>query len=218
MQERIAEYVAMLKAKSIKSIPDYETPARECASYFDGRGIDMPNANDWEAFKEYFTEKFKQERGRDISPTTLQQNYVARGKAFYRWCASHDGIEQTAPLFAEDKTEAINPREPEAEKPLLTEGSRPPARDEEAVNMCERKEAETIEEQRQPDTSGSETAEKAVRTSLLIDAKTYKLLALLAALENKTMTEILTAGAHLYIKEHSHEAEKLQEAINARSR
>ncbi len=217
MQERIAEYVAMLKAKGIKSIPDYETPARECASYFDGRGIDMPNANDWEAFKEYFTEKFKQERGRDISPTTLQQNYVARGKAFYRWCASQDGSQQTAPLFAEDKTE------PEAEKPRPTEATAPAPYDE-AMSSADSQEAvsskaegETIEEKKQSDTSGSET-EKAVRTSLLIDARTYKMLALLAALENKTMTEILTAGAHLYIKEHSHEAEKLQEAINARSR
>lgn len=202
MQERIAEYVAMLKAKSIKSIPDYETPARECSAYFDGRGIDMPNANDWEAFKEYYREKYRREKGKDISPLTLQQNYVARGKAFYKWCTSQDGRQQTALLFEEDKTEA----------------SRPPARDEEAVNTCERKEAETIEEQRQPDTSGSETAEKAVRTSLLIDAKTYRLLAMLAALEDKTMTEILTAGAHLYIKEHSHEAAKLQEAIDARSK
>ena len=199
MRERIAEYVATLK---VKSIPDYETPARECSAYFDGRGIDMPNANDWEAFKEYYREKYRREKGKDISPLTLQQNYVARGKAFYRWCASQDGSQQTAPLFEEGKTEAI----------------RPPAPDEDAVNTCERKEAETIEEQRQPDTSGSETAEKAVRTSLLIDAKTYKLLALFAALEDKTMTEILIAGARLYIAEHSQEAEILQGVIDARSK
>ena len=215
MQERIAEYVATLK---VKSIPDYETPARECSAYFDGRGIDMPNANDWEAFKEYYRKKYRREKGKDISPLTLQQNYVARGKAFYKWCASQDNPEQTATLFEEGKTEASPPPEPEAEKPRPTEASRPPAPDEEAVNTCERKEAETIEEQRQPDTSGSETAEKAVRTSLLIDAKTYKLLALFAALEDKTMTEILIAGARLYIAEHSQEAEILQGVIDARSK
>ncbi len=91
---------------------------------------------------------------------------------------------------------------------LISLADRPPAPAEEA---------ETIEAKKQYDTSGSET-EKAVRTSLLIDAKTYKMLALLAALENKTMTEILTAGAHLYIEKHSQEAAKLQEAINARSK
>lgn len=217
MQERIAEYVAMLKAKGIKSIPDYETPARECASYFDGRGIDMPNANDWEAFKEYFTEKFKQERGRDISPTTLQQNYVARGKAFYRWCASQDGSQETAPLFAEDKTEAINPREPEAEKPLLTEGSRPPAPDEEAsaitenaANNPERKEAEPKE---------TDKPAENVRVNFLLSKEHHEALMSLALLEQKTLTDILTKAVKAHIEANSERVKIMREAIKtARSR
>ena len=195
-QERIAEYVAMLKAKGIKSIPDYETPARECASYFDGRGIDMPNANDWEAFKEYFTEKFKQERGRDISPTTLQQNYVARGKAFYRWCASQDGSQQTAPLFAEDKTE------PEAEKPRPTEAIRPPAPDEEAVNIPDRKEAEPNE---------TDKPAENVRVNFLLSKGNHEALLSLVYLKGQTLTAILTEAIEAYIQGYSEEIAKLEE-------
>lgn len=57
-----------------------------------------------------------------------------------------------------------------------------------------------------------------MRVNFLLDAKTYKLLALFAALEDKTMTEILIAGARLYIAEHKKEAELLQGVIEARSR
>ena len=84
MQERINDYVKSLKVKDTKG---YETPARICAEYFDGLGIDAPNADDWQAFKEYFMEKYEREKGKEISNTTLEQNYVSRGKAFYRWCA-----------------------------------------------------------------------------------------------------------------------------------
>lgn len=182
MQERIAEYVATLK---VKSIPDYETPARECSAYFDGRGIDMPNDSDWEAFKEYFKEKYKREKGKDISPLTLQQNYVARGKAFYRWCnGQQDDKEQTASLF-EDKTEAI----------------RPPAPAEEA---------EPIEAKRQYDTSGSETAEKLVRVNFLMKKSRYEIIAVLSVFTGKNVTDILTEAVDLYIREHATEADMIQ--------
>ena len=204
MQERIAEYVAMLKAKGIKGISGYELAARESATYFDGRGIDKPTADDWQEFAVYISAKIEREKGKRPSDDTVRVNYVTRGIAFYRWCnGQQDGNEQTASLFEEDKTEAITPSA------------------EDCANIPERKEAEPIaepiEEKRQSDKSGSE-AEKAVRTSLLIDAKTYKLLALFAALEDKTMTEILIAGARLYISEHSQEAELLQGVIDARSK
>lgn len=182
MQERIAEYVATLK---VKSIPDYETPARECSAYFDGRGIDMPNDSDWEAFKEYFKEKYKREKGKDISPLTLQQNYVARGKAFYRWCnGQQDDKEQTASLF-EDKTEAI----------------RQPAPAEEA---------EPIEAKRQYDTSGSETAEKLVRVNFLMKKSRYEIIAVLSVFTGKNVTDILTEAVDLYIREHATEADMIQ--------
>lgn len=211
MHERIAEYESMLTAKGLKGISGYVLAASESATYFDGRGIDMPNADDWNLFAVYIAQKIEQEKGKRPSEDTVRVNYVTRGKAFYRWCnGQQDGNEQTASLFDEDKTEAINTRKPEA-----VNMARPIEADNPASNAANI--TEPIEGKRQSDTLGSET-EKAVRTSLLIDAKTYKMLALLAALENKTMTEILTAGAHLYIEKHSQEAAKLQEAINARSK
>lgn len=216
MHERIAEYESMLTAKGLKGISGYVLAARESATYFDGRGIDMPNADDWNLFAVYIAQKIEQEKGKRPSEDTVRVNYVTRGKAFYRWCnGQQDGNEQTASLFDEDKTEAINTREPEAVNMAEREEARPIEADNPASNAANI--TEPIEEKGQSKTLRSET-EKAVRTSLLIDAKTYKMLALLAALENKTMTEILTAGAHLYIEKHSQEAAKLQEAINARSK
>ena len=51
------------------------------------------------------------------------------------------------------------------------------------------------------------------RISFLLDTEIYRVLAVLSALEDKTMTEILTAGAQLYIQEHSREAEIARGAI-----
>lgn len=216
MQERIAEYVATLK---VKSIPDYETPARECSAYFDGRGIDMPNANDWEAFKEYYREKYRREKGKDISPLTLQQNYVARGKAFYKWCASQDNPEQTATLFEEGKTEASPPPEPEAEKPRPTEASRPPAPDEEAVNTCERKEAETHSGDIAEETDRPSPQNKPVRVNFLLDPEYHEALMLLALLEQKTLTDILTEAVKAHIEGNLERVKIMRTAIKtARSK
>ena len=197
MQERIAEYVAKLKAKGIKSISDYETPARVCAEYFDGRGIENPTADDWTAFEEYFAEKYKREKGKDISPTTLQQNYVARGKAFYKWCASQDGIQQTASLFEEGKTEASPPPEPEA-----------PA--DEATKIAESEEGRPNE--------GEKRGEN-VRVNFLLSKEHHEALMSLALLEQKTLTDILTAAVKAHIEANSERVKIMREAITkARSK
>lgn len=52
-----------------------------------------------------------------------------------------------------------------------------------------------------------------MRVNFLLDAKTYEMLALLSVLEHKTMTEILTAGADLYIRDHAKQADILRTAI-----
>ena len=111
-QERIAEYVAMLKAKGIKGISGYKLAAEECSAYFDRRGIDAPTDLDWEAFKTDYPEEYQSKKGKELSPITLQQNFVSRGKAFYRWCNG----EQTASLFEEDKPEASAQPKAEAEE------------------------------------------------------------------------------------------------------
>jgi len=87
MQERISEYISTLKVKDTQG---YEMPARVCSEYFDSLGINAPTTEDWQAFKEYFMKKYESEKGKKISQATLEQNYVSRGKAFYRWCASQD--------------------------------------------------------------------------------------------------------------------------------
>ena len=116
---------------------------------------------------------------------TLQQNYVARGKAFYRWCnGQQDDKEQTASLF-EDKTEAIRPRAPAEE-------------------------AEPIEAKRQYDTSGSETAEKLVRVNFLMKKSRYEIIAVLSVFTGKNVTDILTEAVDLYIREHATEADMIQ--------
>lgn len=92
MRERVSEYTAQL---TVKGKSGYELAARVCSSYFDGRGIDYPAASDWDAFKEYYRQEYQREKGKALSETTLQQNFVARGKAFYRWCMEQD----TPPLI-----------------------------------------------------------------------------------------------------------------------
>ena len=182
MHERIPEYVATLK---VKSISDYETPARICASYFDERGIDAPNDSDWENFKEYYRGIYRREKGKDISETTLQQNYVARGKAFYRWSKG----QQTAPLF-DDETRA-------------------PRVNAETVNRTEGEEAELTEEKRQSEMSRNETAEKLVRVNFLLKKSRYEILAVLSVFAEKSMTDILTEAVDLYVREHAAEAETI---------
>lgn len=209
-QERIPEYVAMLKAKETKNISDYETPARVCAEYFDGRGIDTPTADDWTAFAEYFSHKYEQEKGKRPSDYTVSVNYVSRGKAFYRWCASQDGSEQTASLFAEDKTEAIYTPEPEAEKPRQTEGSRPPAPDEEAKTHS----GDIAEETDRPSPQN-----KPVRVNFLLDPEYHEALMLLALLEQKTLTDILTEAVKAHIEGNSERVKIMRTAIKtARSK
>lgn len=186
MQERIAEYESMLTAKGIKGISGYVLAARESATYFDGRGIDMPNADDWNLFAVYIAQKIEQEKGKRPSEDTVRVNYVTRGKAFYRWCnGQQDGNEQTASLFEEDKTEAIRPH-------------------------ASAEEAETIEAKRQYDTSGSETAEKLVRVNFLMKKSRYEIIAVLSVFTGKNVTDILTEAVDLYIREHATEADMIQ--------
>ncbi|MBQ3455661.1 MAG: hypothetical protein IJG36_04430 [Synergistaceae bacterium] len=196
MHERIAEYESMLTAKGLKGISGYVLAARESATYFDGRGIDMPNADDWNLFAVYIAQKIEQEKGKRPSEDTVRVNYVTRGKAFYRWCnGQQDGNEQTASLFDEDKTEAINTREPEA------------------VNMAEREEArpneaETLSPQKKP-----------VRINFLLDPENHEALMSLALLEQKTLTEILTAAVKSHIEANSERVKIMREAIKtARSK
>ena len=113
MREKVSEYV---NALTTKDTTGYELAARESATYFDERGIDMPTAENWKEYAAYFVQKYEQEKGKRPSEYTVQQNYVARGKAFYRWCASHDGSHQTASLFEEDKPEASAQPKAEAEE------------------------------------------------------------------------------------------------------
>lgn len=183
MQERVPAYVQTL---TVKGKSGYELAARVCSSYFDGRGIDYPAASDWDAFKEYYRQEYQREKGKALSETTLQQNFVARGKAFYRWCMEQD----TPPLIETDK-------HPQAPKPANTEDIRAPI----------------IKAERHSDTSKSDTDKPTTRLSFLLDTEIYRVLAVLSALEDKTMTEILTAGAQLYIREHSREAEIARGAI-----
>ncbi len=202
MQERIADYVAMHTEKGIKGVSGYELAARESATYFDERGIDMPNADDWKEFAVYIAAKIEREKGKRPSDDTVRVNYVTRGKAFYRWCNGQQDTQPAAP-FEEGQTEA----------------SRPPAPDEEAVNTCERKEAETHSGDIAEETDRPSPQNKPVRLSFLLDPERYEMLALLSVLEHKTMTEILTAGADLYIRDHAKQAEILRTAIKtARSK
>ncbi len=210
MQERIAEYENMLASKEIKDKSSYTLAARESATYFDERGNYAPTASDWKEFAVYIAAKIEREKGKKPSDDTVRVNYVTRGKAFYRWCnGQQDSHEQTASLFDEGKTEASNTPEPEAEKPRPTEASRPPAPDEEAENYSEIAE----------DTETPSPQNKPVRLSFLLDPERYEVLALLSVLEHKTMTEILTAGADLYIRDHAKQADILSKAIKtARSK
>lgn len=124
MQERIDAYMQTL---TVKGKSGYELAARVCAIYFDGRGIAYPTAEDWKAFEEYYPPVYLSEKGKELNPVTLQQNYVARGKAFYRWCYEQDNPRADADiqpgLFEEEESPPVtqsvtSPVNEEAEKPV----------------------------------------------------------------------------------------------------
>ena len=94
MQDMIPAYVNALTQQEKSG---YEKAARVCSAYFDGRGIDTPTAEDWGEFEADYPVQYERETGKKLSPATLRQNYVARGKAFYRWCASQDSTHPSAP-------------------------------------------------------------------------------------------------------------------------
>lgn len=185
MQERISEYVATLK---VKNISDYETPAQVCASYFDGRGIDTPTDSDWEAFKEYYRAEYRSKKGKDISETTLQQNYVARGKAFYRWCYEQDNPQASAPPLGD-----------EAIQPELFDDDREEVRPKEAERLPVKQ------------SSSAEEGEKPVRVNFLLSKEHHEALMSLVYLKDMTLTAILTEAIEGYIQEYSEEIEVLRD-------
>ena len=97
-QERINAYEASLTVNA-KDKTSYMKAARMCAEFFDARGVDTPNAEDWQAFSEYVREEYMKENGKYPSEQTLRVNYESRAKKFVRWCT---GAEQPA-LFTEEQ-------------------------------------------------------------------------------------------------------------------
>lgn len=180
MQDMIPAYVNALTQQEKSG---YEKAARVCSAYFDERGIDTPTAEDWKEFEADYPTQYERETGKTLSSTTLKQNYVARGKAFYRWCANQDDTPTRAPAV---KTEAS----PHDDEP------RP------------------VKEEKQSAPQKSEGDKPTTRISLLLDKEIYTVLAVLSALEDKTMTAILTEGARLYIREHQREAAIARGAID----
>ena len=188
MQDNIQAYVQSLK---VKDSTGYELAARECKEYFDGRGIEYPTAEDWKAFEVDYPAIYQSKRGKEISATTLQQNYVSRGKAYYRWCKGQAGMQEGTPsLFPEQETAEARAPEPPDDEP------RP------------------VKEEKQSDPPKTEGDKPTTRISLLLDTEIYRVLAVLSALEDKTMTAILTEGARLYIREHNREATIARGAID----
>lgn len=210
MQERIADYVAMHTAKGTKGVSGYELAARESATYFDERGIDMPNADDWKEFAVYIAAKIEREKGKRPSDDTVRVNYVTRGKAFYRWCNGQQyPPEQTASLFEEGKTEASPPPEPEAEMPRPTEAIRQPAPDEEDSPPAEK--AAKNPERGEARTNETDKPAENVRVNFLLSKDNHEALLSLVYLKGQTLTAILTEAIEAYIQGYSEEIATLEE-------
>ena len=104
VQERINAYEASLTVNA-KDKTSYMKAARMCAEFFDARGVDTPNAGDWQAFSEYVREEYMKENGKHPSEQTLRVNYESRAKKFIRWST---GAEQPA-LFSEEQEQTGEP-------------------------------------------------------------------------------------------------------------
>ncbi|MBQ3455775.1 MAG: hypothetical protein IJG36_05010 [Synergistaceae bacterium] len=204
MHERIDTYIKAIK-DNVQDTSGYELAARVCAKYFDERGITYPTAEDWTTFKEYYPPVYLAEKGKELSPTTLQQNYVARGKAFYRWCYEQDNPQAPAPAIPE-----------EARQPALFEDDSEEARPQEAECHLARKSAraESETEKRHGDiseeTDPSSTPNKP-RINFLLNENLHSALMSLAYLKGQTMTAILTEAIKAYIQGYSEEIAVLQE-------
>ena len=198
LQERINAYEASLTVNA-KDKTSYMKAARMCAEYFDARGVDTPNAEDWIAFADYVREEYYKKNGKYPSEQTLKVNYESRAKKFIDWCS---GQEQPALFSSEEQEEQAG--EPAIE-PAIERHAEQPEQPATAVKA--------------PAVDAQPVDAQPVRVNFMLDAQTYEILSVLALMERRTLTAIMKDAAAMYIKEHSEQAGILSAAFRqARSK
>ena len=202
MIERVKEYVQTL---SVQDKDGYEKRITACVEYFDGIGVTEPTESDWQSCLESLTADGK------IGERTARTNYIGQAKNFYRWCVS----QATQPRFDDTATDDSAKDSSEGETPETA----PAMTDETETDKAEEPYSDTEHE---TDAKPSKKAkDKSVRVNFLLDEKRYKKLAILAVLEDMSLTDLLKEGIDLCIAAHDTQATIAGQAIsqseNARS-
>lgn len=189
MIERVKEYVQTL---SVQDKDGYEKRITACVEYFDGIGVTEPTESDWQSCLESLTADGK------IGERTARTNYIGQAKNFYRWCVS----QATQPRFDDTATDSSEGETPET-APAMT--------DETETDKAEEPHSDTEHE---TSTKPSKKAkDKSVRVNFLLDEKRYKKLAILAVLEDMSLTDLLKEGIDLCIAAHDTQAAIAGQAI-----
>lgn len=197
MIERVKEYVQTL---SVQDKDGYEKRITACVEYFDGIGVTEPTESDWQSCIESLTADGK------IGERTARTNYIGQAKNFYRWCVS----QATQPRFDDTAIDSSEGETPET-APAMT--------DETETDKAEEPHSDTEHETSAK--PSKKAKDKSVRVNFLLDEKRYKKLAILAVLEDMSLTDLLKEGIDLCIAAHDTQAAIAGQAItqseNARS-
>lgn len=188
MVERVKEYVQTLSVQDKKG---YEKRITACAEYLDGIGATEPTEKDWQSCLEHLTADGK------INENTAKTNYLGQAKGFYRWCAE----QTTQPRFDDSATgESAND---------ISEGETP-----DSETMTDDTEPNKAAEETQSAKPSKKAKDKSIRINFLLDEIRYKKLAILAVLEDTSLTAILKEGADLYIAKHERQSTIAEQAIS----
>ncbi len=202
MIERVKEYVHTLSVDDKKG---YEKRITACVEYLDGIGVTEPTESDWQSCLESLTADGK------IGERTARKNYIGQAKNFYRWCVS----QVTQPRFDDTATDDSAKGSSEGETPETA----PAMTDETEPDKAE--EPHTDTEHETSAKPSKKAKDKSVRVNFLLDEKRYKKLAILAVLEDMSLTDLLKEGIDLCIAAHDTQAAIAGQAIsqseNARS-
>lgn len=195
MIERVKEYVHTLSVDDKKG---YEKRITACVEYLDGIGVTEPTESDWQSCIESLTADGK------IGERTARTNYIGQAKNFYRWCVS----QATQPRFDDTATDDSAKGSSEGETPETA----PAMTDETETDKAEEPHSDTEHE-----TSAKlskKAKDKSVRVNFLLDEKRYKKLAILAVLEDMSLTDLLKEGIDLCIAAHDTQAAIAGQAIS----
>ena len=206
LQDNIQAYFDSLSVNDTTK-DKYMKHVKLCAEFFDNQHIELPNAENWEAFKEHYSNTYmKEHEGKTISDRTLNQA-LRNAKNFCAWCTHTEPPanepEQTQNIIPDNSAviEPVHEVMPKIEPEILPEheGNLTPSYQRDNSSVIEDMQASEQTQSYQPQKHMKQNSSKAgVRVNFILPADTYKLLSMFAAVKNTNLTEIMKEATEAY--------------------